>query len=151
MRKAPTYAFALFLLAPAYSYASRHADAIEMGERLVSVSQEASFFKTIFKTILANVYCRAGMRGKARAIVDELSERRRSEYVSPLTLAWGFGALGDTEAALDHLAQAVDEHSPYLFAIHQDPFWDPLRSQPRFTELASQVGSGVVKSYSPAD
>jgi len=147
VKKEPGYAFALFVLAATYGDASRHADAVETGERLVAATQNAS----LFKGQLASFYASAGMPEKARAIVDELQERSRSEYVSPLPLGWALLSLGDTEAALDRLAEAVDEHSPFLFAIHQDPPYDPIRSHPRFAQLASRVGSGVVKSYSPSD
>jgi TolB-like protein/Tfp pilus assembly protein PilF len=142
VKKEPGYALALFFLAVAYGYASRHGDAVETGERLVAATQNAS----VFKGVLASLYGMAGSPEKARAIVDELQERSRSEYVSPLPLAWALIYLGETEAALDRLAEAVDEHSPFLLSIHQDAVYDPLRSQPRFAELASRVGSGVVKS-----
>jgi len=142
VKKEPGYAFALFILALAYSDASRHADAIEIGERLVAATQNAS----LFKGALASLYGSAGSPENARAIVDELQERSRSEYVSPLPLAWALFPLGETEAALARLAEAVDEHSPFLFTIHQDPPYDPIRSHPRFAELASRVGSGVVRS-----
>jgi TolB-like protein/tetratricopeptide (TPR) repeat protein len=147
VKKEPGYAFALFILAAAYGDASRHADAVATGERLVAATQNAS----LFKGQLANFYLSAGAPEKARAIVDELNERSRSEYVSPLPLAWALFPLGETEAALDRLAEAVDEHSPLLVGIHQDPAYDPIRSHPRYAQLASRVGSGVVKSYSPSD
>ena len=59
--------------------------------------------------------------------------------------------MNEKEKALEYLAKAVAEQSPYLFSIHVDAQYDTLRSDPRFSELASQVGSGVVKSYSVAD
>ena len=142
VRKEPGYALALFILAIAYRDVSRHADAIETGERLVAATQDASFSKGA----LANLYASAGAPEKARAIVDELRGRSRSEYVSPLPLVWALLALGETEAALDRLSEAVNEHSPFLFTIHHDPVFDPVRSHPRFAELASRVGSGVVRS-----
>jgi len=141
VEKEPGYALALFILAIAYGDVSRHADAIETGKRLVAATQDASFSKGA----LANLYASAGAPEKARAIVDELRGRSRSEYVSPLPLVWALLALGETEAALDRLAEAVDEHSPFLFVIHHDPVFDPVRSHPRFVQLASRVGSGVVR------
>ena len=54
--------------------------------------------------------------------------------------------MGDKERALDALAQAVAECSPFLFMVIQMPAYDSLRSDPRFSELVSQVGSGVVAS-----
>lgn len=86
------------------------------------------------------------MPEKARAILDELRACEDSQYVSPQSLAWIHVGLGENEYALDRLAQAVAEGTPYMFNIHQVALYDPLRSDPRFAELASQVGSGVVAS-----
>ena len=87
----------------------------------------------------------AGGRG-ARAILDDLHACEESRYVSPMWLARLHIALGEKEPALNALTEAVAEGTPYVYLIHQDAILDPLRSDPRFIELASEVGSGVVAS-----
>lgn len=84
------------------------------------------------------------MHEEARAILEDLHACEDSQYVSPLWLVWLYIGLGEKEHALDALAEAIAERSAYLWIIRQSAFFDPLRSDPRFAELASQVGSGVV-------
>jgi len=139
----PNYLFTVWVLGWIYSsMMSRHGDAVRMSERAVALSNDALFFKGW----LGYAYATAGMPEKARAILDELRACEDSQYVSPLSLAWIHVGLGENEYALDRLAQAVAEGTPYMFNIHQVALYDPLRSDPRFAELASQVGSGVVAS-----
>jgi len=120
---------------------------VRTGERALALSNEANFWKGV----LAMLYGQAGLRDEALELIDDLSERMTAEYVSPLMLAWGYFGLGDEEKFFEWLAQAVAEQSPYLFALHQDPLYDPVRSHPRFAELVSRVGSGIVNRYSPSD
>jgi serine/threonine-protein kinase len=138
----PTYLVAVWLLSSVYSVMSRHDDAVRIGERAVALSNDASFFKGS----LGWSYGRAGMRDRARAILGDLHARKDSRYISPLWLTWIHIGLGEKEHALDMLAQSIAEGDPYLVLIHQLALYDPLRSDPRFAELASQVGSGVVAS-----
>jgi serine/threonine-protein kinase len=144
VEREPEYLLAVFLLSYAYSLAGRHDDAMRMGERALTLAKQAPFFKGA----LAGVYGRAGREDEARSILAELNERTTSEYISPLFLLWGYLGLNEKEKALEYLTMAVAEQSPYLFSIHVDANYDSLRSDPRFIELASQVGSGVVKSAS---
>ncbi len=143
----PQYLMAVWLLGWGYTCGSRHDEAVRTGERALALSNEANFWKGG----LALWYGRAGLRDKALELIDDLSERMASEYVSPLVLTWGYLGLGDEEKFFEWLAEAVAEQSPYLFSIHLDPQYDPFRSHPRFTELAKQIGAGVVDRYSPSD
>jgi len=143
----PRYLMAVWLLGWGYSCASRFEEAVRSGERALALSDGANFWKGG----LAMWYGRAGRRNEALELIDDLSQRMTTEYVSPLMLNWGYLGLGDEEKFFEWLAKAVAEQSPYLFSIHQDLQYDPFRSDPRFAELASCVGSGVVKSYSPSD
>jgi len=43
---------------------------------------------------------------------------------------------GDVEGALASLEQAVQHHDHGLASLQADPVWDPLRADPRFTEIA---------------
>jgi serine/threonine-protein kinase len=138
----PSYLMAVWILGGTYSQMSRHGDAVRAGERAVTLSNDALFFKGW----LGYVYGRAGRQEEARALLDELHACEDSRYVSPLSFLSIDVSLGENERALDRLAQAVAEGTPYLYSIHQDPMVDPLRSDPRFTALTSQVGTGIVAS-----
>ena len=108
----------------------------------MALSEGALFFKSW----LGLAYGRAGLHDEARSILDDLGARQDSQYVSPM---WLFGlhlGLGDKERALDALAQAVAERSPFSLMVIQSTAYDSLRSDPRFSDLVSQVGSGVVAS-----
>jgi hypothetical protein len=43
---------------------------------------------------------------------------------------------GDAEGALASLGQALQHHDRGLASLQADPVWDPLRADPRFTEIA---------------
>jgi hypothetical protein len=47
--------------------------------------------------------------------------------------------LGDKDRALTYLEQAYEEQDPQLFYLKVVPFWDPLRSEPRFQALLRRV------------
>ena len=60
----------------------------------------------------------------------------RGERVSDVEMALTAVGLGDIDSALQHLESAVRERDPALLAIRNNPLWDPLRSDPRFQEIA---------------
>jgi TolB-like protein/Tfp pilus assembly protein PilF len=142
LRRDPHYLFAVWLLAMTYREMSRHDDAVRMCEQAVTLSNEA----LNFKASLGQAYGSAGFEDRARAILDDLHACEESRYVSPLWLSWVHLGLGEYDRAFDLLAQAVADGTPLAIMLHQDSVYDPLRSDPRFAELAMRVGSGVVAS-----
>jgi TolB-like protein/DNA-binding winged helix-turn-helix (wHTH) protein/Tfp pilus assembly protein PilF len=88
---------------------------------------------------LAWVYGMAGRKGDARKIISELRERSRHHYVFPTVFANAYMGLGDKDRALTYLEQAYEEQDPQLFYLKVVPFWDPLRSEPRFQALLRRV------------
>ena len=60
----------------------------------------------------------------------------RGERVSDVEVALTAVGLGDIDSALARLASAVQKRDPALLAIRNNPLWDPLRSDPRFQEIA---------------
>ena len=144
LRRDPHYLFAVWLLAMTYREMSRHDDAVRMCEQAVTLSNEA----LNFKASLGQAYGSAGFEDRARAILDDLHACEESRYVSPLWLSWVHLGLGEYDRAFDRLAQAVADGTPLAMMLHQDSVYDPLRSDPRFAELAMGVGSGIVaRSY----
>jgi hypothetical protein len=51
-----------------------------------------------------------------------------------------YAGLGDTDAAFENLQFAFNEHYPYLEYLSSNPFFDPLRDDPRFEELLRGIG-----------
>ena len=143
----PSVMFTLWLLSWTHFNMSDYDAAIRTAQKALPLSSNALFFKAW----LGVSYGRAGMRDAAQAVLDELSACDETQYVSPVWLAWLHFGLGHEERALDLFEEAVDERCPFLFSIHQDSFYRPFWGNPRFPELASRVGSGVVsRAWDPA-
>jgi tetratricopeptide (TPR) repeat protein len=137
----PEYLLAVFFLSWGYCWIARYDDAVRLAEQAEALSKGALHFKG-FLGALSGL---AGQKDRARDILDDLYARQDSEYVSPLFLLWTHLGLGETEQAFELLTKAVAERIPYLHGVHQDPgLFGLLWDHPRFTEVANQVGSGVV-------
>ena len=93
---------------------------------------------------LGYVYARAGRRQEARKILDALKARAahddRGMIVSAVHFAILYAGLGETDQAFAWLARAYEEHDFVLGLLRVYPFFDPLRSDARFTELVKKVG-----------
>jgi hypothetical protein len=69
--------------------------------------------------------------------MKEHSERLN---VIPYNLARASVLAGERGEALDWLDKAYAEHSDHLVLLNVGPIFDPLRSDPRFTDLVRRVG-----------
>ena len=76
----------------------------------------------------------------ARKALAELQSLARSRYVSSLYFAAIYTGLGEKSTALDWLGRAYNERSDRLVYLGVDPIADPLRSEPRFTQLLQKIG-----------
>ena len=80
---------------------------------------------------LGQVYALQGKKQEAEKVLDELVQRSKKTYVSPVHLATIYIGLGERERALSALEQAYQEHDPYMIYVKVAPNFDPLRSEPR--------------------
>jgi tetratricopeptide (TPR) repeat protein len=62
-----------------------------------------------------------------------------SEYWSPLQTALGQMAFNEKEAALESLAEAFNDCTPYMAWMHLWPFLDPLRGEKKFQRLVGRM------------
>ena len=88
---------------------------------------------------LGHVAVHRGRPGQARAILDELHERGRTGYVSPVPLAGLYAALGEADAAFHWLEQAYRERRGWLAYLKIEPLLDGLRLDGRFTRLLDRM------------
>jgi tetratricopeptide (TPR) repeat protein len=91
---------------------------------------------------LGHAHAKSGDTDEARLLLEEAREMAERRFVSPYSLATIHLGLGETDAALDFLEQAVREKSVWLIHLHMkvDPRLDPLRTDPRFDLLMKAAG-----------
>ena len=86
--------------------------------------------------VLSYVYNRAERPGDARNAEKRLRELDASGIeISPLLLSYIPLGSGDYSAAMDLIEQAYSQRDLNLAWNFQDPFFDPLRSLPRFQDM----------------
>jgi len=73
------------------------------------------------------------------------NQRRRStgSYVGFWDDAYTHAQLGDKDLALQALEKAFAERENNVVGLNVDPFWDQIRSDPRFQDLVRRVGLPV--------
>ena len=91
---------------------------------------------------LGYAYARAGLTQEAREILDELQRLAEERYVDPEAFGFVHVGLGDEARALDWLERAVDERTRGAIFLNERPIYDPLRSDPRFSDLVARVEGG---------
>ncbi len=89
---------------------------------------------------LGGMLGRAGQREEARAILAELEESAKAEYVPPLAIATVHYGLGDLDATFDWLERSVEARDFWLLMLPHDPGFDFLRKDPRFARIVERIG-----------
>jgi serine/threonine-protein kinase len=111
------------------------------GERMLREALElASPGTTYTKATLAYSLARAGDKSFARQVRDELLEKRKHDYVSPVELATVSVGLEEFEDAVTWCEQAAEEKRGWVMYLGVHPVVDPLRTNPRFQALVRKTG-----------
>ena len=82
---------------------------------------------------------RAGRTRDAHAALAELEARAAPGYVPAIYFAAIHAGLGDTEEACEWLERAFAERSSWLVFLRVEPWWDTLRTHPRFMQLVQRM------------
>jgi tetratricopeptide (TPR) repeat protein len=84
----------------------------------------------------------AAVRALAGKQLEQLQEKTaRGEHVPAYHYMMAYMRLGDTEQAFSWMKKTVEEPSWFALQLRVNPLLDPLRSDPRFAALVSQVFS----------
>lgn len=92
-----------------------------------------------FLSLSAIAYARLGQMQQANKLVEEIEADGKRQHVSPGFLAQAFAAMGKEKEAMDDLEECYKLHDTALVSLKIDPFWDPLRSDPRFQKLLREM------------
>ncbi|MGA9670514.1 MAG: tetratricopeptide repeat protein [Terracidiphilus sp.] len=114
------------------------ADAIPVLEKAVSLSSGSP----AATGILIRAYAHAGRRNDAMRLLANLKQRRKAGYIPAGAFVNAYLGLGDTEQTFYWLEQAYKEKSNILQFLKSHPYFDPIRSDPRFADLVRRVGLG---------
>ena len=90
--------------------------------------------------VTGHAYASAGQSERAKAILGELLEKSKNEYVPSYWVAMTYIGMGDFDHAFEWLNRAVDERSSWLAWIKVEPRFADLRSDARFSELLERMG-----------
>jgi TolB-like protein/DNA-binding winged helix-turn-helix (wHTH) protein/Tfp pilus assembly protein PilF len=133
----PSYYIAHHNLARAYIEKGMYQQAIEELEKAMALGGRDA----LSLGVLAHAYGKAGRRQEALKLVNELLQRPNREHVPPWRpLAIAYSGLGDKDKAFACLETAYERRSGALFELNAQLLYAPLRSDPRFQDLARRIG-----------
>ena len=132
----PNHYQAHWFLGHTYALNKQFDQAITAAQKAVDVSERTPGALGM----LGLAYALAGQKEEANKILNELLELNKRRYVTPAALANLYIGLGNKDQAFIWLERAFQERSNYLAYIKVFPILDPLRSDPRFTDLVRRVG-----------
>ena len=114
------------------------ADAIPVLEKADALSKGSP----AVEGILVRAYARAGRREDALRLLAKLKSRRAAGYFPAAAFVNAYLGLGDKEQTFVWLERAYKEQSNILQFVKTHPFFDPIRSDPRFVDLQKRIGLG---------
>jgi eukaryotic-like serine/threonine-protein kinase len=130
----PAFAPAHRSMGGALEQLGRYDEAIEEYRKGAALSHDLSA-----SSLLAHAYAVSGRRDEALRLLRELEEAARDRYVSPYSLAAVHAGLGDVDRAFEMLDRAHDSKDRGMSWIFVAPRLDPLRADPRFTDLLRRM------------
>jgi TolB-like protein/Flp pilus assembly protein TadD len=90
--------------------------------------------------MLGHAYAASGRRDEALKTLSQLAEIAGHRYVSAYSVAMVYAGLGEKDQALNWLEKGYQERATKMAFLKIDPFFDNLRSDPRFIALVRRVG-----------
>jgi len=83
----------------------------------------------------------SGRKADALAMAAELGEENRAaQTVHAVDIAAIYASLGDRDSAFDWLERGRQARDPWLSFVTIDPFYDPLRGDPRYASFLATAG-----------
>jgi tetratricopeptide (TPR) repeat protein len=89
---------------------------------------------------LGYVYAMSGQKGAALQVLAELRRLTAHTHDTSAGMAIVYAGLGEKDRAFEWLEKAFQERSAALVLLRVHPFFEPLRSDPRFQNLVGRVG-----------
>ena len=124
-----------FVLGWALWRQGRAEEAVAVFETALGLSREA-----LSLSFLGHVYARLGRSDDAGRLLRELDQLRTQGRASPIAFVVIYAGFGDTDAAFGWLETVYRLRGDMVWLTTGFPGIDPLRSDPRFADLARSIG-----------
>ena len=131
----PNYYLAHAMMAPAYTQTCRFDEAMSAYEKAREADADSKFVASLVATTLAV----SGKRGEALAMLQQINARAATEYISPVSIAYIYAALGDRDSAFEYLDRGIHDRDPNVLGLKSNPMFDGLRQDPRYHALLAKM------------
>ena len=131
----PTLFVPLGYLGFAQTLKGQYTEAITTFRKAIEVSDGSPNAKSH----LAYALAKAGQRDEALKLVDELKRQAAHEHIASFHFAVPYIGLGDKDEAFFWLGKGIAEHSIGFDELNVHPWFDDLRSDPRFEALLKRL------------
>jgi adenylate cyclase len=126
----PNFLLAHSNLATVYNFQQKYAEAAAQAHKALELAPDSLWAKGLSGVS----YALSGQRDKARNTMASIQHSPHAKEAA-IYVAMIATALGDKDTAFHWLQVARDERSGSLILAKVDPYWNPLRSDPRFVSL----------------
>ena len=132
----PTVAVAYLVIGQSFSAKGMDREGLSADEKYSELSRNSA----MSLALLGYAYARIGERSQALHAIEQLTAASKQTYTPAFSFAWIYTGLGDKDRAFEWLEKAREERFTRLAYLRQEAFWEPLRSDPRFSELLRRIG-----------
>jgi len=122
-------------LAVAHFQKTMYQEALQDAEKGLAVSHRDPFFLSI----LAFVHGRLGQMQQAEKLVEEMRADSKSRIVAPYFFATALVGMNKQHEAMEALEEGYKARDAYMVGLNSTPWFDPLRSDPRFQDLLRRM------------
>ena len=136
----PNAAFIRAQLAWSYAIKGMYPQALAEYDKIAEPDKAVAAENQLVADGLGWVYAVSGRRADAVKIAKEVEELSAHTYVDFYQLATIYAGLGNKDEAFRLLEKGYEEHSAGMIYLAIDPFWDNVRSDPRFADLLRRMG-----------
>jgi eukaryotic-like serine/threonine-protein kinase len=88
---------------------------------------------------LGHVAARRGRMDEARSVLQELDQRAKVRYVSPVAQAGLYVTMGEADAAFEWMERAYQDRRGWLAYLKIEPVLDGIRADARFNRLLERM------------
>jgi serine/threonine-protein kinase len=132
----PRYYLGHAMMGNVYTLAGQYDEALACYASARVADAESKFIDSLEAMTLAF----AGRREEALSRLRSITGRAASSYISPVSIAYIWTALGEKDKAFENLDCAVVERDPNLLGLKSNPIFDSLRGDEHYRAVLEKMG-----------